>query len=364
MRATVHASPLLVNRPRVAGVVALLFTVIALTALLRPDQARPEVELLPSGIVTNPATGAVYVTNMGADTVAVLDGASGRVVATVPVGPAPVGIDVNPRTNRVYVASWRGGAVAVIDGETNRVVDRVAVGAYPWAVQVDPLTNQIYVANRGSRSVSVLDGETHRVRFTLRAGREPASLALLSDLQLLFVSNRGDGTVTVFNTARRAPVRTIPVGGYVWGLVADPAARQVYVALMGEARVTRIDASISPPTIATEQDRPGPLSGAAPGANLISYPTGLDPAALAFDPPTGRVYVTNRRSGSVTVIDAARERMLRPIDVGRDPFAVAVDSERQRVYVANRASGTVSIIDAKTARVLATVSVSSVGPPP
>lgn len=359
MQPVAGADPRRARHVRVATLLVLLLTTIALGVLLRPDRATLQTAPLPTGIAVNPVTGLVYVANMGAGTVAVLDGATERLVTTIAVGPAPTGIDVNPRTNQVYVALWRADEVVVIDGGSNRVTGRIAVGAFPWALQADPGTNHVYVANRGDGTVSAIDGATNTVAFTLVSGPEPAGLSLLPQRQLLFASNRGNGTVTVFDTARRLLVKILPIGGYAWGLVADDATAQVYVAIMGEARVARIDASTSPPAIATEIDRPGSVHAEASAPRAATYPTGLDPAGVAYSPVTRRVYVADRRSGSVTVIDTTRQRRLAAIDVGADPLAIATDPVRGRVYVANRVSGTVSVIDEGALRVVATIALTA-----
>ena len=58
---------------------------------------------------------------------------------------------VNPVTNRVYVTNIGGNTVTVIDGATNGVIGG-PVGVQPTGVAVNPDTNLIYVVNRNSNS--------------------------------------------------------------------------------------------------------------------------------------------------------------------------------------------------------------------
>jgi len=53
------------------------------------------------------STKRVYVANFNVSYVAVIDGTTNTVVATIPVGFAPRGVGVNPATNRVYVCTSR-----------------------------------------------------------------------------------------------------------------------------------------------------------------------------------------------------------------------------------------------------------------
>jgi len=93
----------------------------------------------------------------------VIDGTNNSVVATVsvpggtqPYGSAPWGVGVNPITDRVYVASYLGNIVAIFDGTSDTVVATVAVGSQPTGVGVNPRTNGVYVANNESSTVSVI----------------------------------------------------------------------------------------------------------------------------------------------------------------------------------------------------------------
>ena len=85
---------------------------------------------LPSSIAVDASTDTVYVTNMGDNTVSVVNGATcnamnpsgcGQAPRTVPVGPGPLGIFVDDANHTVYVADQNGGnssTVSMIDSAT------------------------------------------------------------------------------------------------------------------------------------------------------------------------------------------------------------------------------------------------------
>src|ERR1700722_8686988 len=62
-----------------------------------------------------PATGRVYASNEGANTISVIDLAKDTVVATIPVGNRPRGMALSPDGKTVYVTLGRDNAVGVID---------------------------------------------------------------------------------------------------------------------------------------------------------------------------------------------------------------------------------------------------------
>jgi YVTN family beta-propeller protein len=111
--------------------------------------------------------------NLLDNTVSLIDGASNRVVATIPVGSEPVSVGVNPTTNRIYVTNSNSSTMSVIDGASNRVVATIPVGTDPSGVGVNPTTNRIYVANEGSNTVIVVDDRVlvpHDARFFPQTG--------------------------------------------------------------------------------------------------------------------------------------------------------------------------------------------------
>ena len=51
----------------------------------------------PWGVAADPNSGMVYVSNYNSDTLSVIDEATDKVTATIPVGPAPEAVAVNRR---------------------------------------------------------------------------------------------------------------------------------------------------------------------------------------------------------------------------------------------------------------------------
>ena len=76
-----------------------------------------------------------------------------------------------------------------------------------------------------------------------------------------------------------------------------------------------------------------------------TIPVGNGPHAVAVDPGTRTVYVTNYLANTVSVIDEASMAVTRTIPVGNWPWAVAVDPGTRTVYVTNELDYTVSVID-------------------
>jgi len=96
---------------------------------------------------------------------------------------------------------------------------------------------------------------------------------------------------------------------------------------------------------------------AAVVTTLSLEPDGYQPVALAVNSSTGRIYVANAESDSVSVIDGASSSVIATIPVGSTPHGIAVDAAANRVYVANSGSNEVTVIDGGSNEVVAALSV-------
>ncbi|WP_342415996.1 S-layer homology domain-containing protein [Paenibacillus sp. FSL R10-2782] len=84
---------------------------------------------------------------------------------------------------------------------------------------------------------------------------------------------------------------------------------------------------------------------------------GSQPNSAAFNPNGTQVFVTNRASGTVSVINPATDTVVGTITVGSQPHGVAFNSDGSKAYVANMSSNTLSVINTATLTVTGTISV-------
>lgn|GEM_PF-5292013 len=82
---------------------------------------------------------------------------------------------------------------------------------------------------------------------------------------------------------------------------------------------------------------------------------GETPSAASVNPATNKIYVTNRTSNNVTVIDGATNNITSAVYAGNSPGAVAVNPATNMIYVTNFISNDVTVIDGTTDTVASTV---------
>jgi YVTN family beta-propeller protein len=234
----------------------------------------------PSSVAVNPVTHLVYVTSAvyapGSvrGRVTVVDGRTDRIVGSLPTGPGPKAVAVNPRTNRVYVTEQTGTdsgeAVAVIDGSTRKLLATVPIGAYdkftdnPFGLVVDATTNRVYASNPLEGTVSTLDGRTNTIIRSVAIGEEPAGLALNPAIDALYVD--GSHGVTVIDTRTGGVLRRISLGDRTRGIAVDARDNTVYVSTDG-GRLVAISHGV--PAVVDSSVKPYGL-GVSDGAPVVA----------------------------------------------------------------------------------------------
>ena len=257
--------------------------------------------------------------------------------ATVPVGSAPNGVAVDSANNSVYVANLTASTVSVVDEGTDTVTATITVPGGPDSVAVDDATDTVYVSQDSSRSLTVIDGGTNTVTTTVATGQQPEGVAVDSATDTVYVANTADGTVSVIDGATNTVETTISVGSVPVQLAIDGATDTVYCLNYGHS-VSVID-------------------GASGTVTSILPVTGI--IGLAVDPATDEILagISTGFGGALQAYDAASQSLLWTTAVGSVPLGVTVDPSRDVIYVPDQSSNSVDVVDGAVGVVTATVGV-------
>lgn len=141
-----------------------------------------------------------------------------------------------------------------------------------------------------------------------------------------------------------SPVPGFRFPNHVAGLAAD-----------GSGRVFAVNNNTGEPSGNT-----GSVSILDAAANRVTarVPVGGFPyavAAPAAGPGAGKVYVSSERDALLSVVDPQARRVTGTIPVGEQPLALLPDRKGARLFVANAGSDTVSVVDTRTDRVARTI---------
>jgi YVTN family beta-propeller protein len=262
----------------------------------------PVVGVNPQGLAVNPAGTRAYVANMDSNDVSVIDTVSNTVIKTEGVGSGPMRVTVHPSGAKVYVSNAWSGTVSVIDAATNKVVDTIATGGQPRGIRVNPAGTKVYVANfKESGSVFVIDTADNTVTKTIPvAGNSPIDLAITPDGSKVYVLNYYSNNVSVINTASDTEeTATIAVGANPIGVWVNPAGTRVFLTNVTSGNVMVIDPSTN---------------------GVTDTITGFNaPVSIEGSPNGSFLYVVEQLNNRVSVLNAADYSVVTNVPVGSGP---------------------------------------------
>jgi YVTN family beta-propeller protein len=224
------------------------------------------------------AKGAAWATSRGPDTVTAFDGATGRVLATIPVGRAPMGLAIPRGSNKLYVGNEGSNSVSVISVPRREVIATINVGSRPHHMHASADGSRVYVAEFGTNKIGVidtmtdsliaewatgppterthapapthdgktlyavnsttntlvaLDAHTGAIQWSMSTGSNPSELHVSHDGRTGYLSVRNDDEVDVIDLAARQVTRRIPVGDQPDTVQLSPDEQTLVVALRG-----------------------------------------------------------------------------------------------------------------------------------
>lgn len=155
---------------------------------------------------------------------------------------------------------------------------------------------------------------------------------------LLFIAHLGDSAVVVVDTQRRRVVATVQNVSAVHGVLAVPELNTVYASATGTNELVAIDES-----------------GFTIKARM---PGGVYPDGIAFEPRTRRLFVSDERGGTDTVIDTKTNRRIGTIALGGEAGNTQYDAASRHIFVNVQTLGQLLEIDPVTMRILRRVPLS------
>jgi DNA-binding beta-propeller fold protein YncE len=280
---------------------------------------------IPSGLACSADAGTLYVANVWAHSISIVDLAA-KTVAELPLGtnaaasaprelpppstedeaaiskraealldqtnpedPFPYACALDEPRGRLYVSLWAQASVAVIDTSARKILTRWPTEEHPNEMLLSKSGKRLFVANANRNTVTVLDTDTGKPLETLVAelkpdsppGSTPNSLALSPDEEILFVANANINAIAVFDVTTPGRSRSlgfIPVGWYPTSVRVPPNGRHLIVA-NGKGLISKAN-------------RHGPEPGGKGPATVREYIAGLmDGTVSVIDLPSGEKFL-------------------------------------------------------------------------
>ncbi|WP_323170282.1 YncE family protein [Pantoea agglomerans] len=243
------------------------------------------------------------------------------------------GAAINPQTNVLYIGNTVNGSVTAIDASSGKVLNTLVLDSrkrsetvrplQPRQVAVDAKTNRVYITGLGPQSVVwVVDGSTLKLVSTIpNTGKMGTGLAVDSDAQKVYVTN-GDGELVTINARTNAIEKKQKIDGdkehFFLNIALDTRGQRAFLTDSKQAQVLVID-------LRNQQV-----------IQRIDVPESL---AVLFNGDRNELYVTHRKAGEVSIIDASSYKVKRTVKTPALPNSLALSADGKVLYVTVKQPG-------------------------
>ena len=184
----------------------------------------------PQGVAYHPATGTLYVTNAGDGSVRLYQGPNFTPAGRIELGDDADNIRIDSWRNRIVVGYGKG-ALAVIDPASRRKVADIPLKGHPESFQFNETGSRIFVNVPDAREIAVVDtGAGHRVSALDTAGAgSNFPMAVDVDEHRLLVVFRSPAKLMVFATRTSKLEGSFDICRDADDVFVDPQRRRLYV---------------------------------------------------------------------------------------------------------------------------------------
>lgn len=297
--------------------------------------------------------GLLVVANQQGASATILDAATLKTVATVPVGQGPHEVAISTDGRWAVVTNYgvqgtAGNTLSVIDlaAETPSVVRTIDLGQYqrPHGAAFVQSGMKLLVTSETSQRLLLLDFISGRIDTAMATnGRGSHMVTVQRDGRRAWTSNIADGTVSEFDVDTRTTKRTFAVAPNVEGIAATPGGVQVWVGSNTAKTVTVVngaDAKIL-----------GTIGGFGQPYRVGVSRSGR--VALVSDPPSNRIWIYDVGTRKeLAQIDLAGQTGVGSPAAQAGPEGITFDPIADYAYVTLHGTNQVVAIDLRTRKVM------------
>jgi YVTN family beta-propeller protein len=266
-----------------------------------------------------------YAAMSGSDSLLAFDLETGAAIPPaidlLPEGNYPYDAVIHPAGLELWVVGASGDGIVVLETATDTVVARIDLGIsgeYPVDVVFGRGGDLAYVASRDAEALVEVDVATHTLTgttFSIPTNYLGAGQMCLNSAtgEIYVVDWFGDRLYVV--DPMTSNVDTHPLGDSLWDLRIDSTASFLYVADRGSDRIHVLNV--------------------ADLSLVTSIAVGDDPWGLELTPDDSLLFVANEDSSDVSVIDTQTNTVVTtiPLDADADPRDVDIAVDGKAVYI-------------------------------
>jgi YVTN family beta-propeller protein len=282
--------------------------------------------LVPAARAARPL---VYVPNSISGSVDVIDPRTYRVIRSFRTSATPQHVVPSWDLKTLWVNESGGNRLTAINPRTGQPGRHVSV-ADPYNLYFTPDGRHAMVMAERLRRIDFRDPHTMALQHSLRVPCKGVNHAdFTADLRTFVASCEFSGSLIVVSASGRSVTKVVNLNR-----IRTPGA----------------------PTAAMAARMGGPASGLAPGASSMPQDVRLTPDGHTF-------VVADMLRGGLWLVDATTFAVRRFLPTGRGAHGIYPSRDGRSLYVSNRDGGSVSVVDAARLKVVATWRIPGGGSP-
>jgi YVTN family beta-propeller protein len=308
---------------------------------------RIKVGTQPFGITLSPDESRIYVSNRRDDTISVLHATHMQVVRTIPVGDDPHAIATDTTGKYLYVANLSSDDVSVVDTSSFIEVKRLMAGKSPFGIALAPDGRYLYVSNQLSnpvpfRTAPVLELTVIDTQRQIVVGRRNLVSTVIA--QDIAVSPDNRFVVVALELPKNLLPETQVYQGWMVThgfAIAEtgPSGRIAYF-LLDEANLYYAD----PYGVAFSPDGQR-LFISSSGVNVVSE-IGIDQIQRLLKMQDGKIQLPEESiARNARNLGLSAEYVQARYNTQHNPKDLVSSPDGRYVYVANRLSDTIQVLD-------------------
>jgi DNA-binding beta-propeller fold protein YncE len=325
--------------------------------------------ILAIGIRAQTPSPALLVLEKSANSLAIVDPTTFKIVGRVPAGPDPHEIVVSSNGQLAYISNYGGlgsefNTLSVVDIAARKALPAISLGALHSPHGLCYAGNKLYFTAETNKIVGRYDPASHAIDWVLGTGQDRTHMVVADETQnRIFTSNVNSGTISIIEQVvlpapgppqgaapgaapppqpqgpqrRDSQITNVPSGRGSEGFDVGINGTEVWAANALDGTVTVID-------VATKKPR-------------MTFPISVDHAnRLKFTPDGKRVLVSGLGAGpnaqgssadvaNLVVIDVATHKEIKKFNLGGGSAGILILPDGSRAYVAVSSKDKIVAID-------------------
>lgn len=284
-------------------------------------------------------------------TLAIVDPATLKVMARIPVGEDPHEVIAAADGKTAYVSIYGGGSlheINVIDLVTQKPLRNVDTKPLFGPHGLDFENGRLWFTAEGSKAVGRYDPATNKLDWCVGTGQDRTHMIYVSaDGRKIYTTNVNSGTVSILTDALIQPGKVappnakpreewmqtvIPVGRGSEGFDVSPDGKQLWTVASDDGSIAVIDVD--------SKELVQKIDAKATGANR-----------LKFTPDGKMVFISSLRMGDLFIYDAQSKKEIKRLAIGHGAAGILMTPDGSRAFVACSADNYIAVIDLKTLQV-------------